>query len=238
MNSVDETPASALPPPQANGRGTIELGPRFRTFTAHRGWVKRSRKDRRGARRTGRDRRRTTFQKLRHSFYCGLFLVKPHAAEIDPGARRPIPAHIPDPGARVDVLLSLHDNARESIHQWENRIFQAFLLSEGALLSAVAFFLDHPNLRSSSHFFATAVGVFGAAALAYLYLAARAHANNGVLLVKIEAALGLCERGVYVRGSPFVGYSGFWVEDWRTVTLLVIHALVVGFAIYVIQAVH
>jgi hypothetical protein len=187
-------------------------------------------------RRSGEERRRTSFEKRRHSFYCALFRIKPHNAFVELKAGPPVPAAKLTDANRVDVLLSLHDNVREAIHQWENRIFQAFLISEGALLSAVVFFLEHPNLRSRADVLGFAVAIFGVAALTYLYLAAKAHANNGVVLVKVEAALGLCTEGEYIRGKAFFGYTGYWVEDWRTPILLLIHAGVVAFATFVVSS--
>jgi hypothetical protein len=185
-------------------------------------------------RRSGRDRRSTWLQKRRHALYGLLFDIEPHLAEVDPKTDPPIPVVKFDGDRRIDVLLALHNTARESIHQWENRIFQVFLLSEGGLLSALAFFFDHQNLHRHATMFGAAVTIFGAATLAYLYLAAKAHANNGVLLVKIEAALGLCQPGTYIEGAPFFGYTGFWVDDWRTPILLLIHSGVVAFAAYAV----
>jgi hypothetical protein len=185
-------------------------------------------------RRSGVDRRRVRRARLR-SFYCSLFQLETHTADVDvAGNPPPVPAiDFSDPQRKLEVLLSLHNNIRDAIQRWEDRIFAAFMLTVGAILSAVAFYLEHRD-GLDSRLFGSAVATFGVAGLAYLYLAAKAHANNGILLVKIEAALGFCQRGVYVKNEYFFGYTGFWVQDWRTPILLLIHTGVVVFSTSVV----
>lgn len=117
----------------------------------------------------------------------------------------PKPAAGASPDKKIDVLLALYNNTRNSIHHWEDRIFHASILTSGAMLSAVAFFLQHgQNLIEHRFTLAAAVLIFGFISWYCLILATKAHANNGRLLVKIEAALGLCESGLYIVGRSFL----------------------------------
>ncbi len=136
---------------------------------------------------------------------------------------------------RVDVMLALHGSLRDSIERWEDRMFQAFGLATAAILSVLAVYLEHPaELNARRLLIATLVATFGSLAAAYFWRAADAHADNGALLVKVEAALGLCEVGMYLEGKPFVGWTGVWVPARRAPVLFTALVVVTFFAALVI----
>jgi hypothetical protein len=136
---------------------------------------------------------------------------------------------------RVDVMLALHGTLRDSIERWEDRMFQAFGLATAAILSVLAVYLEHPaELNARRLLIATLVAIFGSLASVYFWRAADAHSDNGALLVKVEAALGLCEVGMYLEGRPFVGWTGVWVPDRRGPVLFTALVVVTIFAALVI----
>jgi hypothetical protein len=136
---------------------------------------------------------------------------------------------------RVDVLLALHGTVRESIERWEDRMFQAFGLATAAILSVLAVYLEHPaELNARRLLVAALVSTFGSLAAVYFWRAADAHSDNGALLVKVEAALGLCEVGMYLEDKPFVGWTGVWVPDRRAPVLFTALVVVTFFAALVI----
>jgi hypothetical protein len=227
MNADNETQTNDLAPPVAHESSpepaTVPLPRWLRFWSGWNGEVER---------RSGRDRRLTASERFRQRSYGYFFGIEPHFADVDLHADPPVPVVQFNDDHRLEVLLSLHNCIRECIHQWENRTFQAFLLSEGALLSAVAFFLQNPILQKP--LIAASAAIFGGVAWTYIFLAAKAHANNGILLVKIEAALGLCQKGTYIQDAPFFGYTGIWVPDWRTPILLLMHFATTVFAVCVL----
>jgi hypothetical protein len=184
-------------------------------------------------RRSGKDRRGLPAipqnDKEWHTLYARIFRLEPLCTYVENESKVPVPAaDFSRTEHKLQVLLSVHDNIREAIQRWEDRIFQAFMISAGAVLSALVFFVENRDkLRTHPALIALAVGAFGISAWWYLYLAARAHARNGVVVAKLEAALGLCQRGVFVRRDRFFGYSGTWEADWRTPLLLAIHFFIV-----------
>jgi hypothetical protein len=136
---------------------------------------------------------------------------------------------------RVDVMLALHGSLRDSIERWEDRMFQAFGLATAAILAVLAVYLEHPaELNGRRLLIATLVATFGFLASVYFWRAADAHSDNGAMLVKVEAALGLCEVGMYLDGTPFVGWTGVWVPDRRGPVLFTALVVVTFFAALVI----
>lgn len=136
---------------------------------------------------------------------------------------------------KVDVMLALHASVRDGIERWEDRMFQAFGLSMAAMLSVVGVYLEHPaELGARRLLVALLVLTIGSLAGLYFWRAADAHSANGALLVKVEAALGLCEEGAYLEDVPFYGWTGVWVPDRRSPVLFTALVVVTFFATLVI----
>ncbi|HEU4559106.1 MAG TPA: hypothetical protein VFS20_14695 [Longimicrobium sp.] len=163
---------------------------------------------------------RKGFRPQRHE---ALFAAKPPTPAADFESRR------------IDILLSLHTSVRECIERWEDRMFQAFGVSMAAILTVVGVYLEHPaELNARRLLVAGLVLTFGTLAGLYFWRAADARSENGALLVKIEAALGLCEEGAYLKGESFYGWSGVWLPDRRSPVLFTALVVVTVLAAVVI----
>jgi len=218
----------------AGGTQTAGTGPVQRLMAGVFQWIFRPVDGSPGGaeRRTGpADRRRPSLptDEEWHTLYARMFRLEPLCTYVTNESTLPVPAaDFSRTEHKIQVLLSVHTSIREAIQRWEDRIFHAFMISAGAVLSAVVFFVQNrADIRAHPAFIAAAVALFGFCAWEYLYLAARAHARNGVVVAKLEASLGLCQPGTFVQGDRFFGYSGTWEADWRTPVLLLIHGMIV-----------
>ncbi|HEX8273193.1 MAG TPA: hypothetical protein VF615_11180 [Longimicrobiaceae bacterium] len=187
---------------------------------------------------TGKDGRGARFREWLTRFRSIRWLVAPgeHRDWVKPGVTPPVPSFDIATESRIDVLIAVHNAVRDSIHRWEDRLYQGSLTSSGAILLALGFFLQHPNLAAHRIAVAGALLLFGGLGGIYLVLAARASAENGAFLTKIEAAMGLCEPNAYLVGCRFVGYSGQWMRNWRAIPLLVAHMMITFFCVAVVLA--
>lgn len=152
--------------------------------------------------------------------------------EPPPDIREGKPTPIADlSGRKVDVLLALHASTMADIEHWEERIFRASVLTAGALISAVLFvFQQKEDLVDHRVLVAVAIAAFGVFSWLYLVAAVQAFGQNGLLKAKVEAALGLCEKGRYLKGRPFFGYSAHWQSNHRALVILAVHGLIVVLA--------
>jgi hypothetical protein len=146
---------------------------------------------------------------------------------------------------RIDVLLSVYSDIRNSVEHWEDRIYNASVWSSGILLSAVTFLYQQKLAGSGSQrldglriALAVAVLVFGIITQGYLYFAVEAFKKNSRFLIKTEAALRLCRKGEYFGMYPLVGFSGEWVKNHRQRFLRISNAIVllVSFILIVWQS--
>lgn len=129
---------------------------------------------------------------------------------------------------KVDILISLYGTLRTSIANCIERCYKAAFWSVGILLSLAGAWLLHGQGISLKGRFLSVAGTFLFGALTQLHLDAEReeYFGNGVALVKVEAALGLCQADAYIQGAPFFGYSGKWVPARNLALLQIFHGVV------------
>ena len=129
---------------------------------------------------------------------------------------------------KVDVLISLQGTIRTSITNGIERAYKAAFWSVGILLTIAGAWILHGHGISLKERILFVAGTFLFGFLTQLHLdeERKEYFGNGVALVKVEAALGLCQSGAYIQDVPFFGYSGKWVPARSLVLLQIFHGVV------------
>lgn len=131
---------------------------------------------------------------------------------------------------KVDVLLALMTNVRENIRYWTEQSYNATVWSIGLMVSISGFWLLSGS-RTAQLRYALLFGVivFGLLTQWYLSRLRRSFNADGSALVKLEAALKLCDKDAYVDGQ-FFGYTGKWFKPTQAVHLAWTHVIVMIFS--------
>ncbi len=150
--------------------------------------------------------------------------------DFDPKISAPVPLRAFSIGddKKVDVLIALQGTFRTSISNCIERSYRAAFWSVGLLLTLAGSWILHGQGISLKGRVLAVIGAFLFGVLTQLHLdeERREYFGNGVALVKVEAALGLCQSGTYLKDGPFFGYSGKWVPARSLALLQVFHGVV------------
>lgn len=136
---------------------------------------------------------------------------------------------------KVNVLIAMMHDVRNSIDSWTNRSFQAVTWSGGILIAFIGIWLTKTSKVPIEKRIVLAVGIllFGSFIQAFMFRAKKAHKGNGNLLTKIEATLRLTEQNTYIQNSRFFTYTGKWVAPKSLNILQIINLIIIIFAILV-----
>jgi len=136
---------------------------------------------------------------------------------------------------KVDILIAMMHDIRNSIDSWTNRSFQAVSWSGGILLAFVGYWITkaHKVVLLNRIFLALGICLFGMLIQIYLFRVKSAHSGNGNLLSKIEATLRLTEKNFYIHDKYFFKYTGKWIPPKSLTILQVMNLIIIIFAISV-----
>jgi hypothetical protein len=136
---------------------------------------------------------------------------------------------------KVEILIAMMHDVRNSIESWSNRSFQAVSWSGGILLAFIGYWITNDKDLTFNYRIIIAIGIclYGVLMQIYLLRVKFAHKGNGELLSKIEAALNLHKPDEFIKCEPFLVYSKKWIQPKSHKILQVTNLLIIVFAVFV-----